>query len=90
MFIVKLATSITKSVTDSRLRRAERKNSKAMSKLQKAKSNLVSSNIELAATQVEVASQLTKLTTVSHEIGAKMKIQASKQEKLAALLEDLS
>jgi hypothetical protein len=89
MFLVKFATGLTRSVTSKRLKRAERKNSKAMSRLNKAKGNLVSSNVELAATQVSVATQLVKLTTMSEDINSKMALQSEKQAKLTALLETL-
>lgn len=89
MFIVKIATSLTRSVTDARLRKAEKKNTKAMRRLHKAKGNLLESNIALASTQVEVAAQLTKLTALSKDIGVKMSIQSEKQSKLTQLLESL-
>ena len=86
MFLVKIATELTKKVTSTRLAKAEKKNVKAMKRLTKAKGNFDSSNFDLGATQAEVMIQLTKLNEVKANVEMKRAINARKQEKLTALL----
>lgn len=89
MFLVNLATSLTKAVSTAKIKRAEKKNAKAMMRLHKAKGNLDDSSFDLKATQAEVMIQLTKLNKVSEDISRKTALNDSRQEKVNALLASL-
>jgi len=89
MILVKLATGLTKAVTSASLKRAEKKNGRAMRRLAKAKGNFADSNFDLSATQAEVMIQLTKLNQVSQDIVSKKAINAKKQIALEQLLADI-
>lgn len=89
MYLVKVATNLTKFVADKRLKRAERKNTAAISKLKAAKKSMDETSFELDATRAEVMIQLSKMNQLQEDIMQKHSLNESKQSKLAALLESI-
>lgn len=89
MNLVKLSTRVLEFVTKKSLSKAETRNQKALSRVRTAKSEADKASFDLKAKQAETLIQLTKVQKMSEDIGAQSVLQASKAEKISALLQEI-
>jgi len=89
MNFVALSTKVLAFFTKKSLDKAEARNAKAVKQLKSVKGKVDKSAFELKKKQADTLIQLTKITTMSKEIGQKAVLQESKQGKVNALLQEI-
>jgi hypothetical protein len=89
MNFVAISTRVLEFFTKKSLDRAEARNAKAVKQLKSVKGKVDKSAFELKKKQADTLIQLTKITTMSKDIGQKAILQESKQGKVNALLQDI-
>jgi hypothetical protein len=89
MNFVAISTRVLEFFTKKSLNKAEARNAKAVKQLKSVKGKVDKSAFELKKKQADTLIQLTKITTMSKDIGQKAILQESKQGKVNALLQDI-
>jgi len=89
MNFVAISTSVLEFFTKKSLTKAEARNAKAVKQLHSVKGKVDKSAFELKKKQADTLIQLTKITTMSKDIGERAVLQASKQGKVNALIQDI-
>jgi hypothetical protein len=89
MNLVAISTTVLEFFTKKSLNKAEARNVKAVKQLKSVKGKVDKSAFELKKKQADTLIQLTKITTMSQDIGQRAVLQESKQGKVNALLQDI-
>lgn len=89
MNAVALSTKVLEFFTKKSLSKAQDRNAKAVKQLKSVKGKVDKSAFELKKKQADTLIQLSKITTMSNEIGQQAVLQESKQVKVNALLQDI-
>jgi len=89
MNFVAISTRVLEFFTKKSLNKAEARNTKAVKQLKSVKGKVDKSAFELKKKQADTLIQLTKITTMSQDIGQRAIAQESKQGKVNALLQEI-
>jgi len=89
MNFVAISTKVLEFFTKKSLNKAQTRNAKAVKQLKSVKGKVDKSAFELKKKQADTLIQLSKITTMSTEIGQQAVLQESKQGKVNALLQDI-
>jgi len=89
MNFVALSTRVLEFFTKKSLNKAQARNAKAVKQLHSVKGKVDKSAFELKKKQADTLIQLSKINAMSKDIGAQAVLQASKQGKVNALLQEI-
>ncbi len=89
MNIVAFSTRVLEFFTKKQLTKAEARNVKAVKQLKSVKDKVDKSAFELKKKQADTLIQLSKINTMSQEIGQRAALQENKQGKVNALIKEI-